>query len=258
MDGRVPEARNLARSSEDFAQMGECFNALMVASAIGDTETVKILLQRGMDPNAQSPYCYLGRAVTGEANLTALMFAARVEIARVLIQGGADPDKITTDTDTALHRAISEDRFDVALYLIEAGANVNHFDFCGNNIYLYRIQRKLQFKPELKANLTPIKSRLLAKGAHSFQYNEDLGSRANLPGKTLTHLPTGTEYELKENWLSRFPDPNYHGLAFIPLGKKYAHKSEFEWTQTGENLWSFTIHSNIFLDQSRRIKSKCY
>lgn len=116
--------------------------ALMWAAAQSRPQMVKFLIEQGAEVNARSAIREWPRKVTAEpraqnrpsGGLTALLFAARegcVECARALVEGGADIDMADPDNISPLLMATLNARWDVAAYLIEAGANPNKWDTWG-------------------------------------------------------------------------------------------------------------------------------
>ncbi|WP_428099893.1 ankyrin repeat domain-containing protein [Candidatus Rariloculus sp.] len=116
--------------------------ALIWAAAQEQPEMVKLLLEYGADPNARSDPNDWQRQVSAErrrlyrpfGGLTALMYAARqgcVECVRALVEGGADPDLSGPRNETPLIVAINNFHFDVAAYLVDAGAMLDIWDWWG-------------------------------------------------------------------------------------------------------------------------------
>ena len=92
--------------------------ALMVAARTGNVDTVKSLLAHGADANAKE----------NSRGQTALMWAVaekHPEVARVLIDRGADVRAHSTNGFTPLLFAAQQGDLDAARMLLEAGANVN-------------------------------------------------------------------------------------------------------------------------------------
>ncbi|MCB1168556.1 MAG: hypothetical protein KDK33_20545 [Leptospiraceae bacterium] len=260
-------ARQLARESPDFDKMGACFNALMVAAATGDRETVKILLERGMDPNIRSPICYSGNGYDpGTGAMTALRLTSDPEIARMLIAAGADVDIPNNDGGTALSNSLYYGAIDLAWVLIRSGANLNGFDLCGNNRILKSMNagnkyetRPRQARPEDWAEL---QSYIIARARPKFRSDPVKTSDAlDLPGEQITAIYSGKDYDLTPVWKSKFPNKDWSGSESIALpemnGRLVLHKSEFVWTSTGENLWTWSIKRNISMDPLRGKRSKC-
>ncbi|HUQ51614.1 MAG TPA: ankyrin repeat domain-containing protein, partial [Gammaproteobacteria bacterium] len=106
--------------------------ALMWAVAEGHLPVVDALLQGGADPNAQARVSELKkrsmRADFPTGGFTALMWAARngnEPIVRRLVDAGADVKAVDGDGASAMMLAIVNDRFDMALTLLELGADAN-------------------------------------------------------------------------------------------------------------------------------------
>jgi len=123
--------------------------ALMWAVSEGHTDAAKLLLAAGADVNARSNYVaaangrgFEGRTpVAGRADpkseefasgwLTPLMLAAREgepELARVLVDAGADVNAVAGDGKTALALSIFNGNYDVASLLVDRKADVNRAD----------------------------------------------------------------------------------------------------------------------------------
>jgi ankyrin repeat protein len=119
---------------------------LMWAVSEGHADAARTLIDAGADVNARSHYVaaangrgFEGRtplANSAEAKaadfasgwLTPLMLAARegdVELARILIGGGADIDAAAGDGKTALSLAIFNGNYEVASFLVDNKADVN-------------------------------------------------------------------------------------------------------------------------------------
>jgi ankyrin repeat protein len=118
--------------------------ALMWAAAEGQPEMIRLLLEHGAEPDVRSAPNHWARQVSAESRrmyrptggLTPLLYAARegcVACARALVEGGADPDFTNPKNVTPLYMAIDNMHFDTAKYLIEAGANVNMWDWWGRS-----------------------------------------------------------------------------------------------------------------------------
>lgn len=153
--------------------------ALMWAVAEGHVPVVDALLAAGADPNAHARVSELKqrsmRADFPTGGFTALMWAARDgndAIVRRLLEGGADIKLVNGDGATAMMLAIVNDRFDMALSLLEQGADAND-----GSLYYAVVMRdaptdwrardgsRLRADHENKATALDLVARLLDAGA---------------------------------------------------------------------------------------------
>ena len=115
---------------------------LMWASAQGQPAMIRLLLEHGAEPDVRAFANDWPRQVSAESRrmyrptggLTPLLFAARegcAECVAALLDGGADPDFANPKNVTALNIAIDNAHMDAAKVLIEAGANVDKWDWWG-------------------------------------------------------------------------------------------------------------------------------
>ena len=85
-------------------------------------DVIAFLLEHGADPNLQTNE-------SGVPVLAGLAFMNQVECARLLLDGGADPNGAHTETgETPLHAALTkahEDRSEIVRLLLDAGADPN-------------------------------------------------------------------------------------------------------------------------------------
>jgi ankyrin repeat protein len=122
--------------------------ALMWAAAQRQAAMVKLLAASGADVNARGVVRQWERKVITEprpkdlnkGGFTPLLYAARegcVDCARHLIAAGADPNLEDPDRVPPLNMALLNLHFEVAAYLIEAGADVDKWDLYGRSpIYM--------------------------------------------------------------------------------------------------------------------------
>jgi len=111
-----------AYSNQEFDQDGT--DCLMVASQLGRTEVVRILLDKGADVKHMN-----------RDRKTALLFASEyghTETVGVLLDNGADVNHEDEDGDTALILASSAEDMEPIRLLLEKGANVNHMNKDGD------------------------------------------------------------------------------------------------------------------------------
>ncbi len=142
--GNVESAKLLIAAGADVNAKEEWGgqSALMWAAAQSQPEMVKLLLTKGADPDARGLERDWQRRILTEprpkdmnrGGFTALLYAARegcIACARNLVEGGADIDITDPERVTSLALAINNLHFDLAAYLIEAGADVDKWDLFG-------------------------------------------------------------------------------------------------------------------------------
>lgn len=150
-NGQADELRTLIESEEDMkAIMKDCSTALLLASVRGHTETVKVLIDKGVDVNWETGrggtalmwaagsrentaytvkvLLYAGADVNARSGdgCTALMDAARqgnIEIVRVLLDNGAEVDAVNMEGRTALMEASASGYKEIVQLLENAGAD---------------------------------------------------------------------------------------------------------------------------------------
>jgi len=104
--------------------------ALTLASSMGLTDIVELLIDAGVNVNAKSEY--LG--------MTALMLASEfghLDIVELLIEAGADVNIKNKSGGTALSLASIKGYTDIVELLIDAGADVNAMNKFGKTAYDY-------------------------------------------------------------------------------------------------------------------------
>mmetsp|Transcript_27625 Transcript_27625/g.67094 ORF Transcript_27625/g.67094 Transcript_27625/m.67094 type:complete len:241 (+) Transcript_27625:194-916(+) len=77
-------------------------------------ECVQLMLEAGADPNVEN-----------STKRTPIFYTRHRDVADMLIAAGANPDQLSSDTDTALHRAVDRCRLGVIDALVTAGATTN-------------------------------------------------------------------------------------------------------------------------------------
>src|SRR5262249_45923888 len=119
-------------------------SALMWAASQSQPAMIKLLLEHGANADARGVTRQWERKVIAEprpkdmnrGGFTPLIYAARegcIECAKALIAGGADIDLGDPERVTPLNIALTNLHFDLAAYLIEAGADVNKWDLFGRS-----------------------------------------------------------------------------------------------------------------------------
>jgi ankyrin repeat protein len=142
--GNVEAARLLLRHHADVHAREHWGGqtALMWAAAQSQPEMIRLLLAHGARVNERAATRDWQRRVTAEGRpkdmyrggMTPLLFAARegcVDCLRILLAKGAELDLPDPDGTTALNMALLNRNWDAALYLIEAGADIEWWDVYG-------------------------------------------------------------------------------------------------------------------------------
>jgi ankyrin repeat protein len=108
-----------------------------------EVEQVSLLLKLGANPN-------VGDNVYGDAPLHTAASYGRVDIARILLDGGADPNFQNHRNETPLHKAVEKESVTLVQLLVERGADVNIRDISKQSPW-----ELVQDSPELRALLEP-------------------------------------------------------------------------------------------------------
>ena len=130
-----PEAVKLLleRGADPNTQQFRGQTALMWAAAEGHADVVQLLLARGADPALKST-ASAKQERRPPGGMTALLFASRqgqVDAARALLDGGAAIDQAGADNTSPLLIAVVNGHYDLASMLVERGANPNIADANG-------------------------------------------------------------------------------------------------------------------------------
>ena len=95
-------------------------DTIQIATSVGDIDSVKEHLDRGVDVNKKNKY--------GWTALIESAYSGRIKIAELLIEKGADVNSKTNQGSTALHVSSSRGYKEIAELLIEKGTDVNAQD----------------------------------------------------------------------------------------------------------------------------------
>ena len=177
------------------------------AVSAGDVASVRLELDKGVDPNRKNP-----------DNLTPLHLAARhgnLEIARLLLEKGADPNRRQdTTARTPLHLAVEQRHEEVTRLLLEEGANPNLVARYGKGETLVPMQLAARSGNGEIARL------LLRYGAR-------LGGRCSDCGSQLLHLAARTGHAgLARLLLAQGIDPTTSRDGLLParVAARHGHR----------------------------------
>jgi ankyrin repeat protein len=142
--GHVDAAKELLKAGADInvTEQWGGQSPLMWAAAQSQPEMVKFLIAGGANVNARGAVRDWQRRVIKEprpkdmnqGGFTPLLYAARegcLECVRELVAGGVDLNLPDPHRDTPLNMALMNVHFDVAAYLVEAGADIDKWDLYG-------------------------------------------------------------------------------------------------------------------------------
>ncbi|KAK4221488.1 ankyrin-3 [Podospora fimiseda] len=111
----------LDKGADPNAEDASSSRPLTIASAWGQAENLKILLDAGIDEIDDTD-------TDGSTALQNAVFFNRPEIVQLLLEAGADAEKLDTLNRTCLHTAVRRGNMDCTRILIEHGCNVNPKD----------------------------------------------------------------------------------------------------------------------------------
>lgn len=109
----------ITKGADINAQLDRGLTALHFAAMSGNLKVASFLIEHGIDLNVHDWGCY------GTPLHTAISLAPNPEMAKLLIESGADIDRKFSFGNTALHLAVVKGYADLAQFLVEHGADIN-------------------------------------------------------------------------------------------------------------------------------------
>ena len=140
--------------------------ALFGAAKVNDAAKVRFLLAAGANVNARANVTYGGMPADG--NVTPLHVAADYgsnDVARILVEGGADLSATDIGGRTPLHIAVRSGDVELVTFLLGRGAGVNIADDNGDTALFYAFNAR--------SNVTDIVRLLLDRGGNVNAANAD-------------------------------------------------------------------------------------
>ncbi|PJZ84946.1 ankyrin repeat domain-containing protein [Leptospira harrisiae] len=249
-------SENPKSSLEEFD--GDCKSPLMTAVETDQPEIVKLLLNKGVNPNLRSPSCFVEDSMpllSGyHLGQTAIFYAKSIPVAKLLLQAGADVNLgktiiynnyyRTASYRTPLTNAIQNGNLPLVEFLIQNGANVHLYNAGQVNNYFTWNQIENNTDPSIFLGIKKALSDAGAKEKRELSEAELEKTKSQIYGR-YKHIPTGEIYELRPllnqgtpmilNWKKR--------PTLLPLGKdlpiKEFHLAEFQWVESGENIYEW-------------------
>ncbi|CAN5684769.1 hypothetical protein BH11ARM2_BH11ARM2_09480 [soil metagenome] len=184
--GDIPKMRELLDSGVSVSALSEYGTALGNASAHGQEDAVRFLLERGA-PIDQ----------VDEGDDTALFFAAgkSMSMFNLLVSAGADPLKETTVGRTALRNACYESQTEVAKHLLELGIDPNLMNDMGQNA-LHAATMLGPCSPDLIRLLLDAGTSVNVQDAHGFTPLHHMARKGQVEAMRML-LQTGANPDLK-------------------------------------------------------------
>ena len=132
----------------NFQHKKHKWTALHYAASQGRNAIAKLLIDRGANVAAKA--IYQNEDLTKEQpHLTPLIaatmwgFSGRTPTVKVLLEGGADPNTMGKNKQTAIHHAVTVGSYETVELLLSYGADPNATDIRGNTAYSIGKEKKL-------------------------------------------------------------------------------------------------------------------
>ena len=136
--GHTDRVRELARKDKASVNAYDVagFFPLGLAVFFGHRETAEALIALGADVNQRS------RESMKVSPLHSAMAAGRLDVAKILLKHGANPNAASEGDFRPLHEAAARGRFDIVRVLLDAGADINARSADGKTPLAFAAERK--------------------------------------------------------------------------------------------------------------------
>ncbi|GFO40276.1 ankyrin-3 [Plakobranchus ocellatus] len=197
---------------ESGANVNRCLHdkSPLVCAISKGHKIIRYLLEKGADANEvgdEMGNTPLMAAIVQRSNLRNVYYP--FDVVKLLLDFGADPNKVNFKGDNALHLAVAQQTLDVVSKLLEAGADPNIVNAQGNNaLHLAVAEQKLE-----------VVSKLLEAGADSNKVNRqgDIALHLAVTEQTLDVVSKLLEAGADPNKVNRQGDTALH-LALLEAG----------------------------------------
>ena len=201
--------------------------SLLVAACIGDVERVCTLLRQ--DPAQANAVDPIGRRpLSGAADI------GHVEIARLLLEAGADPNarELICQGGWSLYSACTQGNYDVAALLLEYGANPSHWtDSMGNSI-----------EQAIEQGHARIASLLYAYGGNCGIRMYSMYHRIDVVAEMLKMDPAQADQVMPHAWKGEHNEE----LAYNIMRLAIRYGARFENAGSWELRWTLVRYPKVF------------
>ncbi len=168
VESALKNGANIDELIYDIDDTDEVYTPLHIATIKNHKEVVQTLIRHGADLNIQSEPTYSAALIYAVDN-------QNLEITKLLLESGADPNIFDTRGGTALQYACYYDNFDIIKLLVEYKANVNAHSLITSHEYVDTYGYTALMRASESGNVGAVKL-LLANNADVSLTNEGAGT----------------------------------------------------------------------------------